>query len=220
LAEGFDHLIISGDITENADTIMELGRKLLEKFGLLDSSKTTLIIGNHDIFGGVHFAEDVINYPSKCIATDYNKKVEHFEYYFRDTFYNSISAKKNTNFPFVKEFDDFALIGLNSIAKYSLMRNPMASNGAIGKEQISSAAKIIKHSSFNNKRRIVIAHHHISKHKIHAVRNTYPLGIMIESQSIKLIKKKSIIKQFKAIDVDRVLHGHKHWNQQYERKGL
>jgi 3',5'-cyclic AMP phosphodiesterase CpdA len=220
-AEGFDHLIISGDISENADaSSLGLGRNLLEKFGLLDRSKTTLIIGNHDIFGGVYFAEDVINFPSKCIATDYHRKVEQFEYYFRETFQNIIAAKKNTFFPFVKEFDDFVLIGLNSIAKYSLMRNPMASNGTISKEQISSAAKIIKHSSFNNKRRIVISHHHFSKHKIHAVRNTYALWRMIESQSIKLRKKKSIIKQLKALDVEMVLHGHKHCTQQYERKGI
>lgn len=220
-SEGFDHLIISGDITENADpSSMELARKLLDKFGLMNGQKTTLIIGNHDIFGGVHFAEDVINYPSKCIATDYNRKVEQFEYYFRETFQNSILPKKNTNFPFVKEFDDFALIGLNSIARYSVVRNPMASNGAISKEQIFSAAKIIKHSGFNKKRRLVVSHHHFSKHKIHAVNNTYALWRMIESQSIKLRKKKSIIKQFRAIDVEIVLHGHKHWTQQYERKGI
>lgn len=50
--EGFDHLIISGDITENADvTSFALVRKTFKKFGLLDPEKLTLVIGNHDIFG-------------------------------------------------------------------------------------------------------------------------------------------------------------------------
>src|SRR4030095_4449367 len=220
-AEGFDHLIISGDITENAETpAFELARKLLKKYELLNSSKTTIVIGNHDIYGGVHFAEDVISFPSKCRETDYDKKVKEFEHYFRETFNNTIAPLKNTFFPFIKEFDDFVLIGLNSIAKYSVLRNPFASNGEIKPEQIAETEKLLSNESFKNKKRIVITHHHFSKEKMHRVNNSISLWKAIEFQTMRLKSKKKIMKQLKNIDVELIIHGHKHRTMEYQRKGL
>ena len=69
---GFDHVVITGDITENAEkSAFLMARNLLKKFNLLNPHKCTIIIGNHDIFGGVLLAEDILNYPKKCRLTNF-----------------------------------------------------------------------------------------------------------------------------------------------------
>ena len=95
----FDHIIISGDITENAETAaFELARNIFKRFGLFNSKKLSLVIGNHDVFGGVHLAEDVINFPAKCKTIDYNRKVKEFEYFFNETFDKTIKPLKTVSF--------------------------------------------------------------------------------------------------------------------------
>src|SRR5262245_48285764 len=161
---GFDHIVITGDITENSEpSALELARNMLKKYGLLDSQKTSIVIGNHDIFGGVHLAEDVINFPTKCRNTDYDKKVIEFSKYFHEAFENTIQPLKDNPFPFIKEFDDFVLIGLNSIAKYSVLKNPFASNGEISAEQLNAVEGCLKENSYQGKHKIILAHHHFCK---------------------------------------------------------
>lgn len=219
--EGFDHLIISGDITENADgSSFELARNLFKKFGLLDPSRMTLVIGNHDIFGGVHLAEDVINYPSKCRQTNYRKKVEEFEYYFRETFRETITTSKQTFFPFIKEFDEFVLIGINTIAQYSVIRNPFASNGEIHEKIFRPIEKILSHGSFKNKKRIAVTHHHFSKDPAEKSPDAGTLWNAIERQTMKLRGKKSVLKNLEKLETEMVLHGHVHETNEYSRKNI
>ena len=117
---GFDHLVISCDLTENAEkSAFELVRKTLKKYNLLHSEKLTVVIGNHDIFGGVHLAEDLLNFPKKCRKTNYDIKISEFNYYFSEALENTVKYKNNS-YPFIKEFDETVLIGLNTIAKYSV----------------------------------------------------------------------------------------------------
>lgn len=216
---GFDHLIISGDLTENAEkSAFELTRKTLKKFGLLNSSKLSLVIGNHDIFGGVHLAEDVLNFPKKCKNTNYNDKVSEFNYYFREVFERTGTFKNNL-YPFVKEFDETVFIGLNTIAKYSVIKNPFASNGAIYDEQISAFETLLAEKKYKDKVKIVIAHHHFCKDPIEES-NDSTMWQKIERQTMKLRNKKSIIKLLSKCDIKMVLHGHIHETTEYNRKGI
>jgi 3',5'-cyclic AMP phosphodiesterase CpdA len=217
--EGFDHLVISGDITENAESsAFEIARGLLKKFGLHGSEKATVVIGNHDIYGGVHLAEDVLSFPAKCRTTNYYEKVKDFEYYFRETFENTIAPARTTFFPFIKEFDEFLLIGLNSISEYSVLKNPFASNGEIGIEQFRLINEILSHKSFKGKKKIAVSHHHFCKDKSNEQSST--LWQVIERQTMKLKNKKSTIKKLKKLGIDMVLHGHLHETNEYHRKGI
>ena len=55
LEMGADHFVFTGDIShEGKDEDFLAFRNLLERYRLLTSEKTTLVIGNHDIYGGVH----------------------------------------------------------------------------------------------------------------------------------------------------------------------
>ena len=128
----FDHLVISGDLTHNADREdFEILRNLFKDYGLLNSERLSLVIGNHDIFGGLQTAEDVFLFPEKCILVDYDKKVTEFGDYFSEAFQHCSEIYEGKYFPFVKRFKDILITGLNSIEKYSKLNNPFASNGKI-----------------------------------------------------------------------------------------
>jgi len=217
----FNHIIVSGDITENADKAsFELARMLFKRAGLLNSKKLSVVIGNHDIFGGVHLAEDVLNFPAKCKKTDYDDKVRMFGKFFHETFDETIQPLKENVFPFIKEFDDLVLIGLNSIAKYSVLKNPFASNGEISEEQIDAVKKTLRKHDFKNKHRTIVTHHHFCKDSKGEYAGNGTVWQMIERQTMKLREKKSLIKQFKKMDCRLVLHGHLHEVSEYHRKGV
>ncbi len=218
---GYDHLIITGDITENGDKdSFELTRKLLKKFGMLDETKTSLVIGNHDIYGGVHLAEDIVNFPKKCKYTDYISKVKEFEHYFSETFSNTYRPVKNGPFPYVKEFDNFIIVGLNSIAKYSVLKNPFASNGIINRKQFRELERILGSPLYTYKKKIVLIHHHFCRDTFRNEESGYSLWNRIEHRTMKLYGKKNLIKLLKKYDTEMVLHGHLHETRKYFRKGL
>jgi 3',5'-cyclic-AMP phosphodiesterase len=217
----FDHVIVSGDITENAeDTAFELARRLFKKYGLLDSSRLSVIIGNHDIFGGVHLAEDVLNFPSKCRETDFDEKVEKFCYYFRETFENTSRPADNRFLPFIKELDEVVLIGLNSIAEYSALKNPFASNGKISSEQLRVMNELLLGTDISDKRIIAATHHHFCKDSIDMTSSSGTIWQSIEKQTMKLRNRKRIIKKLKKAGVELVLHGHLHESSSYLWKDL
>ena len=218
---GYDHLIITGDLTENAEkSALFMARNLLRKFKLLNPHKCTIIIGNHDIFGGVILAEDVLNYPKKCKLTNFDNKVSEFTSAFNETYTTAISAGANDIYPFVKEFDDFVLLGLNSIAEYSLLKNTFASNGRISGKQLKLAGKILLTGNFKNKKVIVITHHHFCKYPVHPPMGESSILQKIEKQTMKLRNKKSLIQFFNEINAELVLHGHLHETASYTRKNI
>jgi 3',5'-cyclic AMP phosphodiesterase CpdA len=218
---GYDHLVITGDITENGDNdSLELTRKTLKYYGMLDDTKTSLVIGNHDIYGGVHLAEEIVNFPRKCKTTNYHEKVKKFESVFPETFKNTFQPSRNSLFPYVKEFDNLILIGLNSVAEYSLLKNPFASNGKIKKTQIEDFENIFKLKSYRDKKKIVLIHHHFCKDMLENNESSSSVWQKIERKTMKLHNKKRLIKLFKKNDIDLVLHGHLHETGRYTRKGL
>ena len=216
---GFDHMVISGDLTENAEkTAFELVRKTLKKFGLLNSRKLSLVIGNHDIFGGVHLAEDLLNFPKKCKSTNYENKISEFNSYFKETFQKKANQNESI-YPFIKEFDEVVFIGMNSIAKYSVYKNPFASNGKIDDRQMAEMEYHLDNEKYKGKIKIVITHHHFCKDPIEESTDS-SMWQKIERQTMKLRDKKSIIKLFASHDVKMVLHGHLHETTTYNRKGI
>lgn len=218
---GFDHLVITGDLTENGDKpALKLVRSLLKKFGLLRSHKTTIIIGNHDIFGGVHLAEDIINFPKRCRLTDYNTKVHEFTSVFTETYSSTLNASKTRAYPLVKEFDEFIILGLNSISEYSIASNPFASNGSISDKQLQTAEDLIRIGGVKNKKVMVLTHHHFNrKSDIMNVKNN-PVWNKIENQTMKLRRKSKIIRRLSQLNSSIVLHGHVHESSIYERNGM
>lgn len=221
--EKFDHIIITGDITENSEaTAFELARKLFLKHGFMNHDKLTLVVGNHDIYGGVHLAEDVLNYPSKCRNTNYKRQIEQFEYYFSESFKNCTRLIDGSLFPFVKNLDELMFIGMNSIAEYSVIKNPFASNGKISKAQLNSLDTLDEISGYSSRKRIMLTHHHFCKDSadLSVTAESGKLWTAIERQTMKLRDKKRILNSLKSNAIDLVLHGHLHETNEYMRKGI
>ncbi|NLT51289.1 MAG: metallophosphoesterase [Ignavibacteria bacterium] len=219
--EEFDHLVITGDIshTSNKDDFMSF-REVLEKYGLLDSKKATIVIGKHDIFGGVVTAEDVINFPGNCRKTNFNRKVREFYGYFKELYDDCLFPGGETYYPFIKKLDNTVLIGLNSVAPFSLIKNPMASNGKISKLQINDLKNLIKRTNCDGLLKIALVHHHFSKYQKDTKSLNNPFWGIIEKSTMKLKDKKRIVKQLLKLGIKMVLHGHLHKANFYEKKNI
>lgn len=135
---------------------------------------------------------------------NYSKKVKEFYLYFPELFDNSVYFKPEIIFLFAKITDDFLFIGMNSIAEYSEVNNPFASNGLIYLQQIAETTKIIDKFRHLHLRKIAMTHHHFNKVKIKE-NSQSSFWQNIEKQTMKLKRKKRLLKIFKSEGVELVL---------------
>lgn len=217
-----DHLVITGDITNQAKPKeFAHARSILKEFGYLDSSKLTVTVGNHDIFGGPYHAEDVLAFPGFCKGTNYDERLKEFYSAFRESFEDCKYVSGTSIFPFVKILHDIAFVGINSVAQWSSIKNPLGSNGDIGKHQYHQLKKIFASEILKGKTVIVLIHHHFNKmEKKKSSGKLERLWQAIELSTMKLWKKKRLFQLFKTVNVRKVLHGHIHHHREYSRKNI
>ena len=216
-----DHIIITGDITDNADeSDLVLFRNQLNRRKLFSSKVLTVLPGNHDIYGAPQRPEDLFDFPSRCKKLDFKSKLKEFNKYFEETFDDCVYISSENNYPFLKILnEDVIIIGLNSIIEYSITKNPFASNGEVTLPQFFEAEKILREKINDARVKIVAIHHHFNKIK-NTKRSFAGIWQNIEKQTMKLRKKKRLINLFNKYNIDLVLHGHIHYNEYYERKGV
>lgn len=217
-----DHIVITGDITNQAkEREFAHARAILREYGLLDPKKLTVTIGNHDIFGGPYYAEDVLSFPGTCRQTDYDAKVKEFHAAFREAFDGCSVLSGSGLFPFVKIVKEAAFVGINSVALWSSLRNPLGSNGDVGKKQLQRLREIFRGEFLKGKAVLVLIHHHFSKPEAKGTAGKLErLWHAIEAGTMKLWKKKKLFSLFQDAEVDGILHGHVHRHEEYERKRL
>lgn len=216
-----DHLIITGDITDNAsEKDFEIFRRMLVKYGFINGDRLSIIPGNHDIFGGVQKAEDIFTFPEKCNAVNYNKRVNNFLSYFPEAFGNCRYLSSKNYFPFTKKINNTLIIGLNSIARYSKLSNPFGSNGEIDATQFGELFDILRTTEKEVKYKIILIHHHFNKLKNEARSTFGSIWSGIEKQTMKLKGKRRLFNLFREYKVDIILHGHIHESKEYFRKDV
>lgn len=219
-AKNVDHLIISGDLVDNADeSDLLLLKKMISREGYLSSDKLTIVPGNHDIFGGPQKPDDIFSFPDRCIGIDYTEKVKSFNQIFKESFSNTIFSDSGDEYPFAKIIGNILIIGVNSIAEYSKFRNPFASNGEISLSQFHRINNFLE--QFNNQvlYKMIVVHHHFNKIK-NTKRSIAGIWQNVEKQTMKLRKKRRLMNLFSKYNVDIILHGHIHFNEFYERNNL
>jgi len=216
-----DHLVITGDLTDNASgKDLVLIRRLLKKYGFLKGERLSIVIGNHDIFGGVQKAEDIFLFPGKCKTINYDAKVWEFTSCFPEAFENCYYISPNNYYPYAKAVNDTLVIGLNSVAKYSKLNNPLGSNGDINVTQFNEVFDLLTSNADKFKHRLILVHHHFNKMKIKSKSSLGSLWQNIEKQTMKLRNKRRLFNLFKEFKVDMILHGHLHAMKEYYRKGI
>ena len=163
LTGGADHIIISGDIVSTAhEDDYYLAREILSNHQLLDSSRLTIVPGNHDIFGGPHRAIDVFSFPQHIRSVDYARHTELFKSAFAETFQGVTRLSETSLFPFVKTAGPFNIIGLNSIPPWSFRQNPLGTNGMLDDQQIDALEKIASFGILADRTNIIVIHHHFN----------------------------------------------------------
>jgi 3',5'-cyclic AMP phosphodiesterase CpdA len=219
---GVDHIVITGDITNQARKIeFDHFTDIVNEYGLNDGKKITVVAGNHDIFGGPYHAEDVLEFPSICKATDYHGRVAAFHRATETLFTGSQFLSRDALFPFVKLFGDVAFIGLNSVAQWSAMKNPIGSNGHVDDEQFDLVESLLESSVLREKRIFIAVHHHFSKSEKTPGRSKLErLWKAIEATTMKLRKKKRLLNLFSRTNIEGILHGHIHYNEEYVRRNV
>lgn len=216
-----DHLVVTGDLTDNADTDdLKIARNLLARHGFSGSEKLTVIVGNHDIFGGVQSIEDIVLFPERCKSVDYNSKIRDFHSVFSSTLDNSVYVSANCFYPFAKIIKEVLFIALNSIDIYSKLRNPFASNGFVTPEQTDEIRYIISTFKKDVRAIAVLIHHHFYKLDSESESLTHSLWQRIEGQTLKLRKRKKLLKFLGDLGVQAIFHGHVHEQKDYSMKGL
>ena len=216
-----DHVVITGDIAANADEDdFHVARSLFQAAGMLDSLAMSIVIGNHDVYGGVHMAEDVLEFPRRCRKVDLLKKTDQFREHFQALFRNAYYPSEKSPFPYLKPLGDVLLIGLSSVTDYSPVKNPVGSNGRVDERQQQQLDHMLSSGQFKRSRTIVLIHHHFTRMEHPTNGTMQSVWKAFEQQTMKLRGKKDLMHLFKKHQVDAVLHGHYHENMEYTRKGL
>jgi len=219
LEDGCDHIIISGDLVSTADPDdFYLAREVFSTYGLLDSRLLTVVPGNHDIFGGPHRAVDVVSFPRHIRSVDYRKNLDLFYETFVETFAGVKHLSKESPYPFIKHVGPFSLIGLNSIPPWSFLENPLGTNGIIQDQQLESLRTLDAHTELGPSIPVVVVHHHFNDLTDDSVEDG--LWKRIESKTMRMKKRKRLLKVLKSFGARYVLHGHIHRNELYERNGI
>jgi 3',5'-cyclic-AMP phosphodiesterase len=215
LAAGCDHLVITGDIVSTAEEEdYYLAREILGTLDLLDSTRLTVVPGNHDIFGGPHRAVDVLSFPQYIRNVDYARNLELFQIAFGETFEDVVSYGRNTIFPFVKKAGPFSIIGMNSIPPWSLRRNPLGTNGKIEEEQRDSLLSMQEEGRLSDTIPLVAIHHHFNDLQDNSAGGS--VWKRVESNTMRMRGRTKTLRLFETLGIRYVLHGHIHRNEIYD----
>jgi 3',5'-cyclic AMP phosphodiesterase CpdA len=218
--ENYDHIVITGDIAGHGEERdFRSVRRILKHFGLLRYEKLTVTIGNHDIFGGVHRAEDLLQFGRHCRSVNYPDKIDLFERAFRETFPEKAYESERV-FPFVKIIGPAVFVGINSVRPFHPILNPFGSNGHVSDRQLQAVERILSHPSVDGLAKIALIHHHFDKYQPYSSSFADRLYHIFESHTLKLHERKRVQGTFGRLGVDAVLHGHTHLEKIYSRSGI
>lgn len=218
--ENYDHVVITGDIAGHGEERdFRSVRRILKYFGLLHFEKLTVTIGNHDIFGGVHRAEDLLQFGRHCRSVNYSEKINLFERAFKETFPEKAYESERV-FPFVKIIGPVVFIGINSVRPFHPVLNPVGSNGHVSDRQLQAVERILSHPSVNGLTKIAVIHHHFDKYRPYSSSFADRLYHLFESRTLKLHERKRVQKIFGQLGVNAVLHGHTHLERSIQDREL
>jgi predicted phosphodiesterase len=146
--------------------------------------------------------------------------MEQFYSSFHEAFDGTQFTTPDSLFPYVKPLGDLLIIGLNSVAPYSTVKNPVGSNGQIDDHQRRRFDRLLSFSSSQETARIVLVHHHFNKMSHRTDGTMQSVWKAFEQRTMKLHGRRTLMKLLKKHRVDIVLHGHYHQNMEYARQGI
>lgn len=221
LKDGVSHIVISGDIASVPDVnYWKAVRVMFKELGVYHRDKLSLVVGNHDVFGGPHSAFELIRFQRTCAATDVRQNIRAFVEVFAELFRDTVHPEDGP-FPFIKIVGSRAFIGINTVAAFTLRHNPCASNGEVMSEDVEWIDAML--SALPQTHNVVIMHHHFLNHKSERLGRRAPLTKLLywmEEISLRMRGHDDLLSLFRKHSVEAVLHGHVHISTGYEIGGI
>jgi len=218
-AAGVDHLVISGDLSSNADQgDWRIVKEKLAAHGLYHWEKSTVIAGNHDV---INLEEEMRFYnalnPLPLLRKRaFDRKLTDFSLFFQELITGEEGGSKA--FPFVKIINfpsvRIAITALNSVYPWYPADNPLGARGSITSGQLRALS--LEHVLASLRECFVIGLCH------HAYR-VYGTDSLIDQAfdwTMELKNREEFLVAMKAIKAKLVLHGHFHRFQSYSVDGI
>ena len=213
-SEGFDHLVISGDLSNSANPDdWRIVREKLEQHGLYHWQKATVIAGNHDL---INLEEEMRFYNALnpllwARRKSFDRKLGEFCSFFNELITGE--EKGNNLFPFVKVINypsqRIAIVALNSVYPWYPADNPLGARGVITSSQLRALAQQGVFDSLAGSFVIGLCHH------AYKVYGTDSLIDQAFDWTMELKNREEFLRAMKSIRAQVVLHGHFHRFQSY-----
>jgi len=218
-SEGFNHIIISGDLSNAANPDdWEIVKEKLVKHGQYNWEKTTVIAGNHDL---TNLEEELRFYNALNPLSFFRKNTfTHKLSEFARFFHELITGKEigDVTCPFVKIINypslSIAITALNSVYPWSPYDNPLGARGIITSRQLYALSQNNVFSSLRGCFVIGLCHH------AYKVYGTDSLIDQAFDWTMELKNRTEFLDCMIALHAKLVLHGHFHRFQSYMVKGV
>ena len=216
---GYDHLVISGDLSNNADPEdWMLVRNKLERHGLYCWDKTTVVAGNHDL---MKIEEEMrfynaLNPLSFVREKIFDNKLKEFCSFFQELIIGEEQGEKG--FPFIKVINypsvKIAFSSLNSVYPWYPADNPLGARGFINQGQLSAMGTESVLAAVKKCFVIGLCHH------AYKVYGTDSLIDQAFDWTMELKNREEFLGLMKKMGAKLVLHGHFHRFQAYSVDGI
>ena len=218
-SSGFDHLVISGDLSNTANPAdWRIVREKLESHGLYHWEKTTVIAGNHDL---INLEEEMRFYnalnPLPVLRKKaFERKMAMFCTYFEEL----ITGEENgdNSYPFVKIINypavKIAFVAINSVYPWYPADNPLGARGVISPGQLRALNRENVLATLRECFVIGLCHH------AYRVYGTDSLIDQAFDWTMELKNREELLALMKNMHAKLVLHGHFHRFQSYTVSGI
>ncbi|MEI7934297.1 MAG: metallophosphoesterase [Chlorobiaceae bacterium] len=217
--EGFDHLVITGDLSNSADPQdWRMIREKLENHGLYHWEKTTVIAGNHDL---IHLEEEMrfynaLNPLPLARKKAFDRKLKAFCVFFQELVTGE--ERGDNAFPFIKIINypsvKIAFAALNSVYPWYPADNPLGARGSVSPGQLRALSMEGVLSSVKDCVVIGLCHHAFK------VYGTDSLIDQAFDWTMELKNREEFLSLMKVMHAKLVLHGHFHRFQSYTVDGI
>jgi len=216
---GFDHLVISGDLSNTANSgDWGVVKEKLEKHGRYHWEKTTVIAGNHDL---INLEEEMRFYnalnPLPLLRKKaFDRKLADFCRYFREL----ITGEEGGSpiYPFVKIINypsvRIAITAFNSVFPWYPADNPLGARGEVDQKQLDAFSSESLLSTLRECFVIGLCHH------AYRVYGTDSLIDQAFDWTMELKNREAFLDLMISLHARVVLHGHFHRFQSYVVKDL
>jgi 3',5'-cyclic-AMP phosphodiesterase len=221
LDRGHEHIVMTGDIVDvaNLDDLERLAA-VLDSHKIFTWEKTTLVPGNHDIFGKYEFKGDGMLQTATravgAIGSRYQEKLREFCDIMRPTITDAPVLPNY--FPFVKVLEGgqngIAIVSFNSVLEWSFSLNPTGSRGQISAAQLESMVESEVLDVLKGKFVIALSHH---AYEIYEPQSS---ADKVFVWSMEMVGRESYLKTLQQIGATVALHGHFHRSVEYKVGGV